>query len=31
MVGDARNWNMGTYIRDQWNVTSKITASVGLR
>ena len=26
-----RNWNMGTYVRDQWNVTSKITASVGLR
>jgi hypothetical protein len=26
-----RNWNVGTYIRDQWNVTSKITASVGLR
>jgi hypothetical protein len=26
-----RNNNVGTYIRDQWNVTSKITASVGLR
>lgn len=26
-----RNNNVGTYIRDQWNLTPKITASVGLR
>ena len=26
-----RNRNMGTYIRDQWNVTPKITVSAGLR
>ena len=26
-----RNNNVGTYIRDQWNITPKITASVGLR
>ncbi|MCM3880869.1 MAG: TonB-dependent receptor, partial [Vicinamibacterales bacterium] len=26
-----RNYNVGTYIRDQWNITPKITASVGLR
>jgi len=26
-----RNNNIGTYIRDQWNLTSKLTASVGLR
>jgi hypothetical protein len=26
-----RNWNIGAYIRDQRNVTPKVTASVGLR
>ena len=26
-----RNNNVGTYIRDQWNITPKITASVGVR
>ncbi len=26
-----RNNNIGTYIRDQWNLTPKLTASVGLR
>ena len=26
-----RNNNIGTYIRDQWNITPKITASVGVR
>ena len=26
-----RNNNVGTYIRDQWNITPKITASVGIR
>ena len=26
-----RNTNVGTYIRDQWNITPKITASVGVR
>ncbi len=26
-----RNYNVGTYVRDQWNLTPKITASVGLR
>ena len=26
-----RNRNVGTYIRDQWNITPKITASVGVR
>ena len=26
-----RNNNVGLYIRDQWNITPKITASVGLR
>jgi Carboxypeptidase regulatory-like domain/TonB dependent receptor-like, beta-barrel len=26
-----RNNNVGTYVRDQWNITPKITASVGVR
>jgi outer membrane receptor protein involved in Fe transport len=26
-----RNYNTGLYVRDQWNVTPKITASVGVR
>ncbi len=26
-----RNNNTGTYVRDQWNITPKITASVGVR
>jgi hypothetical protein len=26
-----RNNNIGTYVRDQWNITPKITASVGVR
>ena len=26
-----RNNNVGTYIRDQWNITPQITASVGVR
>jgi hypothetical protein len=26
-----RNHNTGLYVRDQWNISSKITASVGLR
>jgi outer membrane receptor protein involved in Fe transport len=26
-----RNHNVGTYVRDQWNITPKITASVGVR
>jgi len=26
-----RNWNVGTYVRDQWQINQKITASLGLR
>src|SRR5262245_1612926 len=26
-----RNWNVGIYVRDQWQVSSKITASAGIR